>query len=86
MSEIKTEVTIDRRTGVALSGGLRTQERVPKGAQFGFRITMRVFKGDDQKQMVNWVEDGLALLGNEALGGSGSRGYGWVKVDYSVEC
>lgn len=85
MAEVKTEVTIDRRTGVALRGGLRTQERVPKGARFAFQITMRVFKGDNEKQMVGWIEEGLKLLGNEALGGSGSRGYGWVKVDYTVE-
>jgi CRISPR-associated protein Csm3 len=85
MAEIKTEVTIDRRTGVALHRGLRTQERVPKGAQFQLEMTLRVFKGDDEQKLVGWVEDGLKLLGSEAIGGSGSRGYGWVEVDYSVQ-
>jgi CRISPR-associated protein Csm3 len=87
MVETKTEVSIDRGTGRAAGGALHTQERIPKGqgTQFAFEITVRVFKGDNEQQLVNWVKEGLALLGNEALGGSGSRGYGWVNVDCSVE-
>lgn len=81
MVEVKTENIIDRRTGVAARGGLRTQERVPRDSKFDLHISMRVFKGDDREQLVKWVREALTLLEKEAIGGSGTRGYGWVKVE-----
>jgi len=83
-AETKTENIIDRRTGVAARGGLRTQERVPAGASFDFHMSLRIFDDDDEKKLISFVEEGLRLLGEEYLGGSGTRGYGWVKVDYEV--
>lgn len=84
-AEVKKENWIDRRTGVAGQGGLRTQERVPAGSKFDLTMHLRVFEGDDEAGMVQFVEGGLKLLENEYLGGSGSRGYGWVSVDYKIE-
>ena len=82
MVEVKSENIIDRRTGVAAQrGGPRTQERVPRGAKFNLNLSLRVFKGDDEKKFVDWITESLELLQKETLGGSGTRGYGWVKID-----
>ena len=82
MVEMKSENIIDRRTGVAAQrGGPRTQERVPRGAKFDLNLSLRVFKGDDEKKLVGWVTEALELLKKETLGGSGTRGYGWVDIE-----
>jgi len=83
-AELKRENWIDRRTGVAGKGGLRTQERVPAGTKFDFNIHVRVFQGDDEEKIVGFIKRGLELLTSEYLGGSGTRGYGWVDVEYTV--
>lgn len=83
-AEIKRENIIDRSTGVAAGGGLRTQERVPKDTKFDFTIHVRIFDGDDEHGIVGFIEQGLKGLESEYLGGSGTRGYGWVSVDYTV--
>lgn len=85
-SELKTEVSIDRRTGKSfpVHGGLRTQERVPAGAEFSVNLCLRIFEGDDEDRLVSFVEEGLDLLQSDALGGSGSRGYGWVSIRYEI--
>ncbi|MCX5977789.1 MAG: type III-A CRISPR-associated RAMP protein Csm3 [Coprothermobacterota bacterium] len=80
-SEIKTEVTVNRSTGIAADKGLRTQERVPAGAKFDFEVSFRVFEGDNEKQLVDFFMEGLNLLQADYLGGSGSRGYGKVKIE-----
>jgi len=81
-AEIKTEVMIDRRTGVAHQKmGPRKQERLPAGAKFDLNMSLRVFEGDDEKKMVEFIKEGLSLLQKDYLGGSGTRGYGWVKVE-----
>ncbi len=82
--EVKSENWIDRRTGVAGRGGLRTQERVPAGVQFAFNISVRIFEGDDESKIVNFIKEGLEMLPQDTLGGSGTRGYGWVEISYIV--
>lgn len=84
-AEIKRENWIDRRTGVAGQGGLRTQERVPAGTKFDLTIHVRIFDGDKEDEIVAFIKQGLKGLESEYLGGSGTRGYGWVSVDYKVE-
>lgn len=85
-AEVKTENTIDRRTGVARKGGLRQTERVPAGAKFDLNISLRIFEGDDEGEMLNLVKEGLRLMQEDYLGGSGTRGYGWVKIeDFAVD-
>ena len=79
-AEVKTENIIDRRTGVARRGGLRTQERVPKGTSFDLNMSVRVFEDDDEDKMVGYIKEALGLLGSDYLGGSGTRGYGWVEI------
>ncbi len=79
-AEVKTENIIDRRTGIARQGGLRTQERIPKGASFDLNMSLRIFDGDDEKGMCAYISEALNLLQKDYLGGSGTRGYGWVEV------
>lgn len=87
MVEIKSENIIDRRTGVAAQrGGPRSQERVPSGPPespiaFQLNMSLRVFRGDSEAQHTAWVKEALSLLERDTLGGSGTRGYGWVKIE-----
>jgi CRISPR-associated protein Csm3 len=81
-AEVKTENMVNRRTGTAEHP--RTQERVPSGAAFDFEISIRIFDEDDEDAIVSFVEEGLALLEQDYLGGSGSRGYGKVSLEYRV--
>lgn len=76
-SEAKMEVSINRWT--SKSGGLRTIERIPPGAEFDFELTIRLFEGDDEEKIKKYIQKGLKLIQKDALGGSGSRGYGKVQ-------
>jgi len=59
---------------------LRSVERVPAGSVFTLRISMRVFDGDDRGRNVSFLRTLVESLPREALGGSGSRGYGEVEI------
>lgn len=76
LTEAKSENTIDRITSTA--GNPRQTERVPAGAEFDFKLTMRQFEGDSEA-LVELVLKGLKLLELDSLGGSGSRGYGKIE-------
>ncbi len=81
-TEVKTENIINRRTGTAEHP--RTQERVPAGTKFDFEISVRIFSGDNEEEMIGFLKEGLALLQQDYLGASGSRGYGKVRLNYEV--
>ena len=81
-AEVKTENLVNRKTGAAEHP--RTQERVPADTQFDFEIAVRVFENDNETEILNLVKEGLALLEQDYLGSSGSRGYGKVKLEYTV--
>jgi CRISPR-associated protein Csm3 len=76
LTEVKTENRINRISGVAEHP--RQTERVPAGAQFDFRLSVKKLArdGDD---LLSTVLQGLKLLELDSVGGSGSRGYGKVK-------
>jgi len=77
--EVKTENSIDRITGVAENP--RQAERVPSGARFDFRLSIKQLDTDgDGQALRRTVLAGLRLLELDSLGGSGSRGYGKVKL------
>jgi CRISPR-associated protein Csm3 len=76
-AEEKYENSIDRLKGTAKNP--RPTERVPAGIDFDFEIVLRVFDGDDELEMMNKVREALRLMQADALGGSGSRGYGKVE-------
>jgi CRISPR-associated protein Csm3 len=83
LAEEKTEVVIDRIAGKAHDRvGPRTMERVPAGARFGAELVFRLFDTGDggarDRDCFNWLLAGLSLLEHDALGGSGSRGYGRI--------
>ncbi|MDR2652199.1 MAG: type III-A CRISPR-associated RAMP protein Csm3 [Prevotellaceae bacterium] len=83
-TEAKWENTINRVEGKAKNGGLRQLERVPAGAQFNFEIVINVFDVDKDINIEEKLKEGLALLENNYLGGSGSRGYGKVSIKYEI--
>ena len=86
-TEVKTEVSIDRVTAQA---NPRTIERVPAGAVFGddakpAEIVYSLYEGEgcDLAQDIDRLQtviEGFALLEDDYLGGSGSRGSGKVKI------
>ena len=78
-AEIKNENWIDRNTGKAGRGGLRSQERVPEGTTFNFEMSIRIFENDDSGQFLKKIQEGLGLMQQDYLGSSGSRGYGKIK-------
>jgi CRISPR-associated protein Csm3 len=85
-TEDKAEVVIDRIAGKAYDGiGPRHTERVPAGASFDAKFVFRLYDtGDDgtrDRDCLAWFIQGLNLLELDALGGSGSRGYGRVKFE-----
>lgn len=84
MTEDKTEVIIDRIQGKAGAFGPRTIERIPAGAKFDVEILFREFSIDDDggetdRQCLGRLLEAMKLLEKDALGGSGSRGYGKVR-------
>jgi len=78
LTEVKSENTIDRITGVAQNP--RQTERVPAGAIFDFRLTLKVLDSDSAA-LVDDVLAGLRLIEMDGLGGSSSRGYGKVRFN-----
>ena len=75
--EEKYENTIDRLKGTAEHP--RPLERVPAGVEFEFSLSFKVFEGDDDKELLNYVKRGLRLIELDALGGQSSRGSGQVR-------
>lgn len=80
-TEVKSENRINRITGVAEHP--RNTERVPAGAEFDFRLSLKVLDSDLDDENKNTflpaVLAGLRLIELDSLGGSGSRGYGKVR-------
>lgn len=84
-TEEKFENNIDRIQGKA-GVGIRKTERVPAGALFEMQMVYRIFDmGDGGKtDEANLAElyKIMRLLEHDALGGSGSRGYGRIKFNH----
>lgn len=81
LTEVKSENSIDRIKGTAENP--RFTERVPSGTQFDFCITLKVMENDEYLE--DFLLDGLRLLQMDALGGSGSRGYGKIEFGFEDE-
>ncbi len=82
-TEIKAENSIDRQTSTAKSP--RFIERVPEGIVFDFSLSIKIFEGDNQ-DILDILKEGLVLLEKDALGGSGSRGYGKIEfIDLKLD-
>jgi len=59
----------------------RQSERVPAGSVFHFRMIYDVFDDNTQDQHLKEIIRALRLLEDDYLGGSGTRGYGRVKIN-----
>jgi len=77
-TEVKWENRIDRIKGVAEHP--RQQERIPAGAEFELNFILNIWEGApfSEKDYVKTFLEGLELLENDYLGGSGTRGYGQI--------
>jgi CRISPR-associated protein Csm3 len=81
----KTENRIDRNSGKAANGGIRNIERVPAGAIFNFELVLNNYEDDDKEQFLGLIKQGFSLLQDDYIGGSGTRGYGKVKIDSNID-
>jgi len=77
MTEVKTEVSIDRITSVA---NPRNFERVPAGARFKLEMVLNIFEKDDEKELLNTLMTGMKLVQDDYIGGQGTRGYGRISI------
>jgi len=80
-TEWKVENNLDRITSAA---NPRPMERVPAGAEFRFEIIYTVEAPADVAEDLTHLFHALALLEDDALGGSGSRGYGKVRFQITT--
>lgn len=78
LTEVKSENSINRIKGTAENP--RFSERVPAFTVFGFSVTLKQL--GDEEELLDYLLEGLKLLEMDALGGSGSRGYGRIKIDF----
>jgi CRISPR-associated protein Csm3 len=82
LAEVKSENSINRIKGTAENP--RFIERVPEGTEFNFLVTFKILDTSDEVLFTNYVLKGLKLLELDALGGSGSRGYGRIQFSSLV--
>lgn len=82
LTEVKSENRIDRIRGTAEHP--RFIERVPEGTEFDFLVTFKILDEKDE-ELFKYLLNGLKLLEMDALGGSGSRGYGRIRFE-NLEC
>jgi CRISPR-associated protein Csm3 len=80
LTEVKAENSIDRIKGTAEHP--RFMERVPAGIEFDFSISLKNFDQDENSALLDYLLVGLKLLELDALGGSGSRGYGRIEFEF----
>jgi len=78
-TEDKIENRVDRISARAMP---RHLERVPTGTLFNFEILLDLYSVED-KELVKTLLQGLSLLEDDYLGGSGSRGSG--KVTFEID-
>lgn len=83
LTEIKAETAINRVSGTAEGGSLRMTERVVGGVAFDFSISIKEMEGDQESFLTDLLLEGLKMLELDALGGSGSRGYGRVTFTFT---
>lgn len=83
LTEEKSENVINRIKGTAEHP--RFIERVPEGTKFTFLVTFKILQEGDEKLLNNVLLKGLKLLEMDALGGSGSRGYGRIALEFADE-
>lgn len=78
LTEVKSENSINRIKGTAENP--RFTERVPADTEFRFCITLKRLESNEDLEM--FLLEGMKLLEMDALGGSGSRGYGRINFEF----
>ena len=78
LTEVKAENSINRIKGTAENP--RFIERVPSDTVFDFCIALKEMESDENLEI--FLIGGLKLLQMDALGGSGSRGYGKIAFEF----
>lgn len=79
LTEVKSENSINRIKGTAENP--RFTERVPADAEFDFSVCLKLLNPQED-DLLNYLLLGLRLLELDALGGSGSRGYGKIEFHF----
>lgn len=79
-TEVKSENSINRIKGIAENP--RFSERVPSGVEFKFTVTLKQLS-PNESDLETFLLEGLKLLQMDALGGSGSRGYGRIEFEFN---
>lgn len=79
LTEVKSENSINRIKGTAENP--RFTERVPADAEFDFSVCLKLLNPQED-DLLNYLLLGLKLLELDALGGSGSRGYGKIEFHF----
>lgn len=85
ITEVKAATMINRSTGTAFNSSLRQVERVAAGVKFEYEIILQIFEGDNEKKMIETLDDGMRLVELTGLGGGTSRGNGKVSFTKSDE-
>ncbi|MCD6599850.1 MAG: type III-A CRISPR-associated RAMP protein Csm3 [Dehalococcoidia bacterium] len=78
-AEVKTENIINRDKNTAEHP--RPMERVPQGTEFDLNLSLRILNGDNEPKMKEYINEAINLIQKDYLGGSGTRGYGWVQIE-----
>ncbi len=78
-TEDKIENRVDRISARAMP---RHLERVPAGTYFNFEIIIDLYSEED-KELIKTLFQGLSLLEDDYLGGSGTRGSG--KISFEID-
>ncbi len=82
LTEVKFENTISRFDGKA---NPRQMERAVRGSKFNLDLVYEFRNMNSCKEDLTLLAEGLKLLQYDYLGGSGSRGYGKVKINGGIK-
>ncbi|MHA1439955.1 MAG: type III-A CRISPR-associated RAMP protein Csm3 [Promethearchaeota archaeon] len=82
LTELKFENSIDRITSAA---SLRQFERIPAGSKFNLELIYNIEDENQKNEDIDNLKGFIELLEDDYLGGSGTRGYGKVKIEIEKE-
>ena len=79
--EIKSSTMVDRNTNTAATGSLRSIERVAAGTKFSCEYVIKVFDGDNEKELIDALKSNLDALSILGIGSKTTSGSGQVSFD-----
>jgi CRISPR-associated protein Csm3 len=93
ITERKATTAIDRQTGTALHGSLRTEERVVAGSEFGFKLALQIWDIDDSCKfddnakksyqgpdaLIEFLREALRRVQRTGIGSGVSKGSGEIE-------